>query len=758
MQRPEAEDSDQNAQAQAVEPDPAAWATGPLSLLFALCAALAVMGVLGEGVVGDSVQRWAAAPILFGGFAFPLLLRATPGPASPLKLFLFASLLSPVLMTAVEGSMRWLWASALDPASSQEALAKTTLAATFGLAAALQLFGRGRRLKRERLGTGAVVGLVLALGAGLWTAAVLLDGSATRVSFHGLLHSGLALSTGRDLPPANPWLADQPLGYYWAWHALGGVTLRSLALAPTVAFAWLGVWAALLSVLALQAQAAVLFRSAPREVLGVVFGVLGLNALGGLWLLSGAGWPEGAPLTNAELLSELRTSLVPTAGGELLWDPRVAFGPSKFGNLSSYPAALALALGGFAAAAHAVRHGHRLWTGLCAATVGASLALNPLVGASAAGVIGAAAFVAAASPRARFEVSVALLIGALPGILLVRAAAQAYTGAPVSLDFDARRLASVLGPWALMAVPAGFGLWTLLREIDRDDPRRAVLWLTVFAVVANGLVAALAVLPYANEYKFVRIGAFPLGLLAAAGVWRGGGWSTRSIGVACAVPLLIGAWVTNGVGSRAYLALAARDLPLEESAGRLLPSAGSLPSAGDTRAVYEWLSSDPTVRAARPVLLLDLSGPTGERFGVDEASGGGFSFTSAQNLQAHEAAAFGAVDLFVDRPSQVLAGGDAIGVLRRDVVERLFSDPQDWNDASLRPLFESERPLLVWVGPQQRRRHRGFSTALEQRGFEKVHEAGEIQLFVAAGPGYERWRGAFDAIEGERGVDDGGVR
>lgn len=710
-----------------------------------LGAGLALIGALALGAHSGLLPApWAraAAPLLFGGALIGPLARLTPGPASPIKLLLFASLLTPVAWTGLDVLLRIAMGNA-------EGAGRAATGVLLVAAIAGQLACRGRRLRVERLGLGAWGAIVLAALVAGWTAAVLLEGSAARVSFHGLLHSGLALACERAVPPTNPWLAGEPLGYYWAWHALGGVVTRVLGGAPTVAFAWIGVWAAACSVLALQQVAAVLFRGARRELAGTAFALFGLSALGGWYALLRGQLGAAAPADNAELLASLRALLVPVVGGELAWDPRVAFGLSKFGNLSSYPSALALGLGGMAAAAHALRHGHRTWILLCAATIGASFALNPLVGGPIAGITACSAFVVGATPRVRFGLPATLVVAALPGLWLVREAQQAYAGAPIGLSFSAARSIAVLGPWALLLPPAVWGLLCLRRELEPGDPRWRVAWMLALAVVADGVAAACVELPWANEYKFVRLGALPAGLLAGAGLFGADGSGRRLVGVLCALPLTVGAALDTWVGARAYLGLSGVQLPLVESPGRLAPEPGAFEPARDARAAYDWLATDSRVRGSGAVLALDPRRTGGVAFGAGP-DGHGFRFTTAQNLQAHEAVAFADLDLFCDRPSQVLSEQDPVAQLRRDALEELFAGKEPWSEATRRTLFDHPRPLLVWIESRADGARPGFERGLERFGFELVFEAGGVRIWLAPGVGVDRWRAREGAAEGTR--------
>ena len=133
------------------------------------------------------------------GLGWPVLARWSPVEPSWIKLLLFASLLSPVLACALYLLLR----AVLD---AQGAVAATLLAA-----APLGLLARGLRTRFDPPGRAALLALGLALASGAVVAAMVLRGTAPRVSYHGLLHSGILLAVDRSVPPENPWLADTPL-------------------------------------------------------------------------------------------------------------------------------------------------------------------------------------------------------------------------------------------------------------------------------------------------------------------------------------------------------------------------------------------------------------------------------------------------------------------------------------------------------------------------------------------------------------------
>jgi hypothetical protein len=698
-------------------------AVAPRALGPWIAAALAVLGALAAlGLLPATVQAAALAPLLAGGAALGPLRRLAPRSLAPLERGLFAALLTLPLWATADGLLRATWLRGEERGS-------LALAAVCLLVAALQGLAPRARAPRPLLGRSAVLALGLCLAAAAWTAAVSLAGNGPRLSHHGLLHAGLSLATERSVPPLNPWLAEAPLGYYWAWHALVGLVLRALSVAPTVAAAWVNVWAAATATLALYLTATVFFPGALwRRAAAVGLAWLGLNALGGWHALLSA--PSGAPApeTSAQLLEFLRQHLLPSSGGVSWADPRALFGPSKFGNASSHPAALALALGAGAAAVVALGHRSRAHLVLCGLAVGGSFALNPLLGAATAGVLALAGLLGAGDPRVRLELPLAVVVGCLPGALLLRGAAAGYGGQLVELEASLARCAAASGPLLLLAPLAALGALALRREAGAGA-RARLRWLLLGAVLSWAAACAVA-LPYGNEYKFVRLAAVPLALLAAAA--RG------PLALACAVPLLVGAAANTWIGHRAYADFAAVELPVEESAGRLLPVAGAEPEAIDAREAYRYLSTDPRLRALAPVLVADLHTLPGPRYGAGVRDAG-YPFTDELNLQGHEAPTFAGLDLFVDRPSQVLDGREPLAAQRAAASHDLFRGREPWNEATRRTLFDFPRPLLVWVGPRQRAAHRELESGLARAGFECLFRHGELGLWLAPGAGAERW-------------------
>lgn len=668
--------------------------------LWPACAALSVLALAGaaaqEGLLPAALSTAATAALLAGGAALPLLAAWTPAQPSALKLATFALALSPPLVTALYALLH----AAVG--------ATHAVAGALALCALLQVAGVRRRVELAPLSRAALGALALAVASAALVALLSFRGSAARASYHGLLHSALLLAADRGVPPENPYLAGTPLAYYWLWHAQGALVARGLGVAPTVALALSNVWAAALMPLALHQLAAALFRDGKRELAGVLLALFGLNALGGwAWLAHGAPW--SAPASSAALLDSLRPATDP-AGTPLAflpaWDARLAFGPSKLANPSSYPAALALLCASLAAAAHALRHGARPWVGATALCAGASLAVNPIDGGVAVAVVAAAAL--AFAPGVRLRVLAALAACALPGALLALGAVRGYGGSLAQLDPGGARALGAAAPVLLLLPPAAFAL--------RGAADRRVAGLAVTAALLPLALAALIVLPYDNQYKLVRIAAVPLGLLAAGGLfalWEARG-ARRALGALLAAALVPGALAVDGLGLASYLAFARVELPLVERPLALAPRAADGEGADVARA-WEWLQRASRV-LERPVLVADVLG--------EPTTYGGVAFSDpVQNLQGHEGAAFSGAALLCDVPSQALDARAPELARRLALVRRVFAEPGAPEPGELALPELRGRPLLVLVTARDRGYKPDVLGDLERAGFGRAFAA-----------------------------------
>lgn len=696
----------------------------PFAWLGALLAAVAAAG--SAGALPRALAAPAAALVLGVGFGLPLLARLAPPAPSWLKLLAFSALLSPCVATALYLALR----------TRMEAQSATT--ALFALAAPLALLALGRRASARSPGRGGLVALALALAFGALVAFLTLRGNAPRVSYHGLLHAGIGLAVDRAVPPENPWMAGTELAYYWVWHGAGALVSRALGVAPTVAFALLNVQAAWTLVLALWIALAPLCRDALRELAGVVLAVFGLGALGGLtWLAAGA--PYAAPATALELLDAMR-ALVP-GGAEPAHDPRLAFGVSKLFNASSHGVALALAAGGLAAAAHALRHGRRPWPLLCGLLHGAALAANPVLGGVATLATALAAYFFGRGARASWGTIAALVLGAIPGAWLTLAAG---TGASlVELDLELARVARGLAPLALLLPGAALAFVPRLAgqpdahahaDVDADagGERRALLGLLGMHALVPLALYLFVHLPVENEYKLVRWAAVPLGLLAGAGLVGAlrahGAW--RAVALVLAAPLAAGTVANNAHGLRAYAAFAGVDLPLVERELSLAPVPDEdVPPARDLAAAWDFLRREVAPREPDAILVLNPRA-AGPPYGPPDAR---YAFTSppgTSNIQGHEAPVFAGLSLWCDKPSHLVERHPDLA-RRLEALDQLYATEETWRSGPIGALQRAERPVVLLLTEADRRRvpRWGLDKKVELLGFVPLYRAGEVRLY-----------------------------
>lgn len=677
-------------------------------LAYGLCLLL-VVGAWAGG-------SWALWPVLFGALAWPVLRRLAPDEPAPLKVLYFALLLSPPLALGL-----WMVAAVALP-GGLAGHGVLLLGLPFGLGLFWERAPRAAR--REPIGRGQLIAVALSLGFAVWVAWTLQRGALARVSFHGLLHASIVESVGASMPPENPWLAGQELGYYWVWHALGAMVVDWLGLAPTRALAWLNVWAALVLPLGLYFWVAG-FRGrgrglGARDLVGVGLGLVGLNLLGGAaWLL------RGAELTTPDdLLGVLANLRELVLGGA---DPRTAWGPSKFGNASSYPVALALLVGGVLAGSHALVAWRgradaqdpelalrvaRTWSVLAALALGAGFAFNPLVGAAGYAAVGLVALVGR-----RGFLLVALGVSALPGLVEVLGAGHQRAEMSVGFAFQGARVAAML--WPLAPLLVGAALVPLARK---HAVRASFCAVCAVGALLSMAIAATAVLPEANEYKFVRTAALFLAPLAALGWWallqRGPRARAGALG-------LLGAWAGLALaaavpGVTAYAHVAELDAPLDESDGRLLPAGDS-----DLAAALAWLRARPPA-SARPLLIASppANGDTGPVFQ-------GQSFDGPANLQGFSLAALSGATLLADRTSYIVSA-DPAWPAQLNLVRALYAGVPEAVPA-LRQMLDQPglagRPhfLLSVDGDLP-------AATLERLAWEPVFTQGQVRLFAGPAP------------------------
>jgi hypothetical protein len=333
--------------------------------------------------------------------------------------------------------------------------------------------------------------------------AIVLWPSGTRLSYHGTLHAGFVAQIAAGLvPPENPALAGEPLGFYWLFHWLLAV------------YSGLSGFSILVTAPILNGVSLLLYLGASYRLLGrflsgssLALAILAAGFAGNwffpvLWIarvaLEGSLQPFVWPF---QLLSL----------GSLGGDPRLVTLLAKFLNQGGF--ALGLGLWAVLVERLAPREEEPPWRAvfllLCSLvafhTTTALAALAAAAPAVAAGAIGgtrrdfprllraAAAFAAAVVVSAPYLWSITIGAHTVAGPLFSSAEELRYNFAGVAGSATPLLLLA-----ALAAVPAWRG------NFER------VLWLTTALLILAGAVIHL---PDANQYTLTLLAAFPGGVL-----------------------------------------------------------------------------------------------------------------------------------------------------------------------------------------------------------------------------------------------------
>ena len=653
----------------------AAWLTLPAAAGGAL---LAVMVGLDLDPGGPVRAALAALMVLGGGVGLGPLLLVTPVEPSPVKLWLFSSLLGLPLVAG----LAWLAAGPLG-ASPQAAWA-----APFAVTGALALAASRRRLGVAPPGKAALAAVALGtLGAVLawgWLAsatglhAVLADPTA-------LVHLTLADGAVRGQGSVNPWF-------------VGG----ALDLRPAVAAALAG--------LAAAADVPV-DRALP---LAMGWSVLALTLCGYLAAAAAfreqaadrAGYRDLLAAALALLLVGLLPALDVLRRGALLGEASVGLDPG---------AALARTYGAAAllAGLHAVRRGARPWPLLAALLTGVAALAQPWLGACLLVAVGGPALV-----RGRSTLPPLLLGACLPAFWVGRAFGGftldqvAGAGPPEPLAWTAPALLGALGLLGL-------------RRWERSDPG-STPGLAV-ALLAAAAALALPALAGPAAWDASALGAFalfPLSLLAARTLAPGGLTACAAVAALAAAMLLTGQ--AREAGSAPLVRgpsgpELAGDPELAEGLAAAYLEARALARATPGPVALLRGGSGGSARGAAPSLAPLLGGAG---LWADDAAPPG---TRQPRFGAARRASTGETDL-----------GDR-WVDRRDLLVALFQDRNAWEprfDRLLRAEVERGATLLFIVTEQDRRRTtdrgvgpRGADATLLRLGARRVMEAPQAALY-----------------------------
>jgi len=660
---------------------------------FAICAALGALAC--AGVLPSALLPWTAGPILFLGAGLPVLLRWSPVEASPLKLLLLGSLLSPVVL-----ALLFLAARAWLPSEQ-------VWTAMMACAGVLQLAAIGRRTRFARLGRAAWITCGLTVMLACVLAWLLFDGNAPRLLHEGAAwHVGVVQSLERSWPAENPWLAATPLPTQPSFDILLLVVSRSLDITPSLGLGVLAVWAAATVPLTLYLLAAPLWSDGPRVLLAVLLGLFAWNALGALL----AGWPGEFRVVRAEDWGAALAAGTPGAErGQVL------YGLGAFVRVGPLGCALAYALAGWLAAAHALRHGRRPWVGLSGLLHGVALLLSPAVG-MAAGLATATTALLVACPRARLRLPLTVALWAMPAFWVwTRFGARAVPAGPlVGVSWLALGLAAgllVLATGGLLSRPA--------REHLQGPGARAIATLLVLAT----LIAWVSpyVLPEAAREGagLQRLGSFALAVLAAGGLMElcTAAGKTRALGISLALVVLGGGALATGHGLAAHRAFARARLPIREHGSALIyVPAGEAQDLGRAYTwLHAWVQARPEEAAGPPILVREVDSAFG-RYGG--------------NFTPHFAGLYADLPMWCERRPD-LAAGNSRWSSRHERVQGVYRSRKAADPLFLRELQLLGRSAVFVVEQVDRDKTRGaVDGRLLRGGARLLHVEGEVSLYL----------------------------
>lgn len=532
-------------------------------IAFVIAAAAALLAALLLTDAGTSWRFALALPlVLGGGVAFGPLLLLTPVETSPLKLAVFASLLSPPLAAAV-------WSAAVFGAGLAPG---TAWALVFGLASVLALLAAGKRIGRAPLGRAAwviiaagTVAAVLALLA-TWTTGGLHE---RLVSPACVAHVTIAETIGRGAPFENPWLAGGALDVRPSTGALLAAVAEPAGLAPLYVLAIVRGWSLLMLALVGYLAAAAAFRErGPRgaAIRDVLAGLLAMASPGLSW---GLAWGASAVFHGS----------LPS-GAWLEPDPA---------RMLARVYAFAALLAGL----HAVRRGAHPWPMLAALLVAVCALLQPWTGAAVAVALALAAVLAR-----RFNSGPLFLLALLPAFMIGRLHGG-FAGEQV--ERTVRRATEI--PWLLLGILAVPALVLIARSrgvVAEGEERRVAR--RGFALLALAVLLPLAVAVFVPPARgdtaaLVAASLLPLVIATAAGlVSIGRPVIGGSIGVLFVAASAVGA-LRDGIARAEYSAPPVEDRP----SGLVLTSSAVLEE--DLGAAFEWIRSSALAHRPRTALL-----------------------------------------------------------------------------------------------------------------------------------------------------------
>ncbi|HNO78075.1 MAG TPA: hypothetical protein PKN33_08435 [Phycisphaerae bacterium] len=413
------------------------------------------------------------------------------------------------------------------------------------------------------------------------------------VGYHGMTHSAIAYSVlAGNVPPTNPFAADLPLPYYWAYHVLLAKGVQLTGLTPVAIAEILNV----LTIFALTFLFAHLGRkllnSSRAGLLAVVMILCAMNPFGPLLMayrvIEGTLGLSIGEFTRSPTHPMLR-GMFP--GLDIRWAGTYFFHMQP----SSRPLAM---LAGSVAAVIACSSLSRvsIWRGIgLVIALAAACAMQPIVGVGTAFGLGVGLlyvrFVARDNGAISNSVLIKLVLCMGVGVVLAFPTyQQLLNGNLVGLPIE--KSVSVIAAkgfhvFAMLAVLPLVMAYLAMRRGYLQSPQMQMLAVGGVVLVATSWITNV---PGHREHSFFNMGTYLLALPAAAACGFGQRLETtlikrRTIRVlACMAP--VAAIMVLSFGYRRPIALA--------SEGDLM----RYPKRADTMAVYDWIVANTPTNAA----------------------------------------------------------------------------------------------------------------------------------------------------------------
>jgi hypothetical protein len=319
-------------------------------------------------------------------------------------------------------------------------------------------------------------------------------------SRHGLLHAAMLYRIGEEgIPPTNPLVAGEPLGFHWAYECLGAVVSRGFGISPSWSFALINLAALAVVLIVLARVVRPLVDTPARGLFAPMVAIFAITPIPLWWLRS------TEPIQR--MVGPLMSRATPVA--------------QKFANTNGVPLGLMCLALVIAAMRIPLDRPMVRFGGIAASLAGCGVLYPPLLPAA---MITVAAFSIVeqlqrdpgdhlASVR-RLAGDAAAAIAGCGAAAAVMVALDIYPTAAIELlakPYPAADIAGLfltVGPGILVIAAA----WSTLRKFGD----RLSIWQLLVASAANSGCFLLLSLNDRNEYKFLIAGQLLMGLVVGA--------------------------------------------------------------------------------------------------------------------------------------------------------------------------------------------------------------------------------------------------